>query len=121
MKTLRPLFIVISLVLIVGMACIIGTPASPTQAPTEPPAEPTVAEPTAAEPPTQAPEPTAEQPVNTPEPQPTDAPAASEYFTEEFDGDIGNYTYFEFHELYGSAKTDDTVIPTTKDGFLVFD
>jgi hypothetical protein len=119
MKTLRPLFIVISLMLMVGMACVIGgTPASPTQAPvpTQPPAEPTVAEP-----PTQAPEPTAEQPVNTPEPQPTAAPSASEYFTEEFNGDITNYTYFEFHELYGSAKTDDSVIPTTKDGFLVFD
>jgi hypothetical protein len=122
MKTLRPLFIVISLVLIVGMACVIGTPANPTQAPapTQPPAEPTVAEP-----PTQAPEPTAEptaeQPANTPEPKSTEAPAASEYFTEEFDGNIDNYTYFEFHELYGSAKTDETIIPTTKNGFLVFD
>ncbi len=46
---------------------------------------------------------------------------APDFYTETFDGDIGNYTYFEFHEKYGSASTDNTLIPTTKDGFLVFD
>ena len=123
MKTLRPIFILISLVLVVGMACVIGgTPTK--EPPTQPPVQPTVAEP-----PTQAPEPTAEptkeptaeQPVNTPEPQATETPAASDYFTDNFDGDITNYTYFEFHELYGTTKPDNTIIPTTKNGFLVFD
>ena len=47
--------------------------------------------------------------------------SGQDYFTETFDGDISNYTYFEFHEKYGSAATDSTLIPTTKDGFLVFD
>jgi S1-C subfamily serine protease len=45
---------------------------------------------------------------------------AQDYFTENFDGDIANYSYFEYHEL-GTTKTDDSLIPTTKDGFLVFD
>lgn len=44
----------------------------------------------------------------------------SDYFTENFDGDISNYTYFEWHEKYGAATSDSTLTPTTKDGFLVF-
>lgn len=124
MKALRPIFILISLVLIIGLACTIGGPTATKEAPTQPPTQPPV-QPTVEEPPTQAPEPTAEptaeQPVNTPEPQATETAAANDYFTEEFNSDIGNYTYFEFHELYGTTKADNTVIPTTKDGFLVFD
>ncbi|MEI7844197.1 MAG: trypsin-like peptidase domain-containing protein [Chloroflexota bacterium] len=46
---------------------------------------------------------------------------AKDFFTENFDGDISNYSYFEWHEKYDSATTDDTLIPTTKDGYLVFD
>lgn len=44
-----------------------------------------------------------------------------DYYTETFDGDITNYTYFEWHEKYGSEATDNSLTPTTKDGFLVFD
>lgn len=124
MKTLRPLFIVISLVLIVGMACVIGgTPTSPPP----PTPEPQVEQPTQEESPTQVPEPTEEptaEPTveeNTPEPQATDAPEASDFFTEQFDGDISNYSYFEFHEKYKRAKVDEKITPTTKNGFLVFD
>ena len=46
---------------------------------------------------------------------------AKDFFTETFDGDISNYTYFEWHEKYGSAETDKSLVPTTKDGYLVFD
>lgn len=46
---------------------------------------------------------------------------AKDFFTENFDGDISNYSYFEFHEKFGSASSDSTLTPTTKDGFLVFD
>lgn len=48
----------------------------------------------------------------------TEAPA---YFTEEFEGDISNYTYFEWHEKYSTAEQDDSLAPTTKDGAMVFD
>jgi hypothetical protein len=123
MKTLRPVFFLISLVVIVGLACSLGGGGTSTkEPPAQPPVEPTVAEPATeapAEPPTA--EPTAEEPANTPEPQPTEAPAASEFYTEEFDGDISNFTYFEFHETFGKEKADESIIPTTKDGFLVFD
>ncbi|MCX6079973.1 MAG: trypsin-like peptidase domain-containing protein [Chloroflexi bacterium] len=44
-----------------------------------------------------------------------------DFYTETFDGDIGNYSYFEWHEKYASAAADDSLSPTTKDGFLVFD
>jgi S1-C subfamily serine protease len=44
---------------------------------------------------------------------------SQDYFKDEFEGDISNYTYFEWHEL-GTTKTDNSVIPTTKDGYLVF-
>jgi S1-C subfamily serine protease len=45
---------------------------------------------------------------------------AQDFFTENFDGGIENYTYFEYHEL-GTTKTDKSIVPTTKDGYLVFD
>jgi hypothetical protein len=87
MKTLRPVFIVVSLVLVIGLACTFG--AGTKEPPTQPPAQPTVEEQ-----PTQAPEPTAEptteQPINTSEPQATDAPTINDYFTEEFDQDPGS-------------------------------
>jgi hypothetical protein len=85
MKTLRPVFIVVLLVLMVGMACSIGTPAKPTQAPvpTEPPVKPTVEEPPTVELPTEEPAPT--------EIPPTEAPPVNEkFFTEEFDQDPGS-------------------------------
>ena len=46
---------------------------------------------------------------------------AKDFFTETFDGDISNYSYFEWHEKYDSAVEDKTLVPTTKDGYLVFD
>lgn len=88
MKTLRPLFFFASLLLIVGLACgTVGGSDSPTppvqQEPTKVP-EPTTA-------PTELP-PTRIPPTEVPPtPKPTDLPA---FFTEEFDGDLSNWTNF---------------------------
>jgi S1-C subfamily serine protease len=41
--------------------------------------------------------------------------SAPDFYTEEFDGDLGNYTYFEYH------GNDDDVNLYTEDGSLVFD
>ncbi len=46
---------------------------------------------------------------------------APDFYREEFDGDISNYTYFEYHELFRGAEADDSIAPTNKDGVLVFD
>ena len=116
MKMLRPLFLITSLILVIGLACSFGSPAAPTEEPTKA-VEPTkeVAEPTVAEDPTEE---VVDQPTDTPEPE-VDAPL--DYFTDSFDGSLDNYTYFEFHEKYEKAKEDSTIVPTTKDGFLIFD
>lgn len=81
MKTLRPLLFLVSLLLIVGLACSGG--ATPTQPPTEKPTQ--VQEPTATPEPTEVP-PTATEALPT-EP-PTPEPLA-DFFTEEFDVDPG--------------------------------
>lgn len=96
--------------IIVSLAC--GTPSTPPPAPTQAPP------PTQAAPPTEAPaEPTAtEAPA---EPLPTEAPAAQDFFTEEFEGDISNWTYFISKN---DSKADDSGSqPATDNGFLVFD
>ena len=118
MKTLRPLFLIVSLILMVGLACAFGgTKATPTSAP-----EPTTAvedqptdEPTEASADTPTDEPTQETssdatPTNTPK---TDAVA---YYTEEFDGNLDNYTYV--NEGKGDEKK---MSLKTLDGALVFD
>lgn len=46
---------------------------------------------------------------------------AQQFFTDHFDGDISNYSYFEWHEEYQGAAADSTVIPTEKNGAMVFD
>jgi hypothetical protein len=91
MKTLRPLFLLANVLLIVGLACSFGAnnnppvqPEQPTQPPQPTAVPPTEPEPTAAPtdvPPTEIP----------PTPKPTELPA---FFTEEFEGDLGNWTYF---------------------------
>ena len=83
MKTLRPIFLLTAMLLVVGLACGLtgggGTPpAAQPAAQTEEP-QATVQE---TEPPTEVPPPT-----------PTEEPAPSKYFTEEFDQDPG-WRYF---------------------------
>lgn len=127
MKTLRPFLMLIALVLMVGFACSLGGGAAP--APTQPPAQPQK-QPT--EPPAAA-EPTNPPATDVPEAAATTAPVVSEatetaapavaadYYREEFEGDISNYSYFEYHEAFMNVTEDKSIKPTTKDGTLVFD
>jgi len=83
MKALRPLFLFVALLLVVGMACSFGTDGG--NEPTQPPQQ--VA--TQAPPPTQqveteAPAPVTEEPTTAPE------PVTQQFFTEEFDQDPGS-------------------------------
>ena len=85
MKTLRPLFFFILLLVIVGTACRFGSPA-PTQAP--PPEQPVqVDNPTAV-----PPEPTEVPPTEAPPPTATEPPVpqAQQFFTEEFDNPLSS-------------------------------
>jgi len=85
MKNFRPLFLFVVFVLLVGLACNAGssdTPAQPEQ-PAQQPNQPSQPE---------APAPT-DVPVEPTEVPPTEAPAAQEYFTEEFDSN-DNWSYF---------------------------
>lgn len=111
----RMLFAFVALLLFVSLACNFG--ASPTSAPTQPPVNdvPSVDVPT-------------EQPQ---EPQQTDEPApvateppvqstdALDFYTEEFDGDISNWTYFTSKN---DVSADDSgVEPVAENGYLVLD
>jgi len=100
------------LILLVGLACGGGTTTTTTQPPAiqNPPTQPPVQ---ATEPPTQAP---TEQPTEPPTEAPTDTPAeAPAYFTEEFDGEIPNWSYF-------LMKGDETKMDLgTDNGILTFD
>jgi hypothetical protein len=115
MKTLRPLFLIVGLLLMVGMACAFGgSTANPTEE------EPTsvVVEPTTApdEEPTEAPEPTEEEELPTEEPTEGSSTEAEAYYTETFDGSLDNYTYFN------TGKGDeDKMKLDVDDGYLVFD
>lgn len=46
---------------------------------------------------------------------------ALDFYREEFDGDLGNYSYFEFHEYFGNASADDSLVPSNDNGYLIFD
>ncbi|GAB4463072.1 MAG: hypothetical protein Kow0070_22990 [Anaerolineales bacterium] len=88
MRSLRPLFLFVSFVLVVGLACSFGSGSAPAPTQQQQP-----------QPPTQAPVPTqpsAIQPTDTsaptepPAPTNTEEPARSKFFTEEFDQDPGS-------------------------------
>ena len=100
----KKLFIFIVVLVFVSLAC--GQSAEPTPVPTEPPpptlAPPTLPPPTQVPPtvvpPTQPPPPPTQPPQDQPpvDPPPVEQPAtdAAAYFTEEFEGDLTNWTYF---------------------------
>jgi len=46
---------------------------------------------------------------------------APDFFTDNFTGGLDNYSYFEWHEKTGGEQSDQSLAPTVKDGFLVFD
>ena len=110
-RFLSPLLIPVLLIALVGLACSL-TPATSTQEPTSPPpvvqqsTQPPVA--TALEVPTAEP---TEAPIVAPTEAPTEVPA---YFTEDFNGDIPNWSYFIMH---GDKKLMDL---GTHNGSLVF-
>ena len=114
MKTLRPLLFIVSLVLIVGLACSFGadpgvnptTP--PQQLPTQPP-QPTTA------PPTEAPqEPTAVPPTEEPP-----VPQAEQFFTEEFDTPLSS-DWSIFTVTASNDADPDKVTVEAQDGKLVW-
>lgn len=120
-KSVRMGLMLISVFILVGLACNFSVNADPTATPVVPTAtpEPTqelvVVQPT----PTntvvviEQPNPTA-----TTEPIPTEAPVSSEppaYFTEEFDGDLSSWSYFMMN---GNESLMDLY---TEDGRLIFD
>jgi hypothetical protein len=116
MKSLRPVFFLTALVLLVGLACaaLSGGGATPTQPPL-PTQEPPPVLPTATQP-----EPTEVLPT---EPPATDAPTeeaptTSEFFTEEFDSDeaLENWESFSL----GSGEDNNLVIEQ-EDDHLLFD
>jgi hypothetical protein len=103
----RMLFAFVALLLAVSLACYGGS--TPTASPTtEPP--PTVSEPTKESQPT-------DPPVVATEPPPT--VSALDFFTEEFDGDINNWTYFT-SKNDANADTS-SVEPIAENSFLVLD
>jgi hypothetical protein len=105
-KTLKPFVFLFVLMTLVSLACLGG---GETPAPTEAPAQP-------AEPAQPA------QPAQPAEPTPTEeppAPVAQEFFTEEFDGDNSNWTYFT---IKGSNEANESGLSLeTEDGYMVFD
>lgn len=114
MKTLRPLFFFVSILLIVGLACSFGGGDNnpPTQAvqPTQPP-QPTTPPPTPTE---AAPEPTVDAPTEPPVSQ------AEPFFTEEFDEPLSND--WSVLTVTGSDDADpDKVTVEAQDGKLVWD
>jgi len=94
----------IALIAIVGLACG-GTTSTPTQAPVV--IQPT---PVPQQPPTATEPPVVQQPSG---------PSGDQFFTEEFDGDISNWSYFVTKN--DSTADDSGVAPTTDNGYLVFD
>lgn len=104
-----------ALILSVGLACM-GTTQTPTPQPQlpQPTPQPQLPQPT---PEPQLPEPTQEQLQPTPEqPQTTDA---LDFFTEEFEGDVSNWTYFITKN--DSGADDSGVEPGVDNGYLVLD
>jgi len=124
MQTLKPILFIVSLIILVGLACGISGQSDPTATPvvitaTEQFVEPVIEEPaatfTAIS--TEIPASTATtQPSPTEtiiEEMPEDEPLA--YYVEEFDGDISSWSYF-------MMNGDETKMDLyTEDGYLVFD
>lgn len=112
MKTFKPLFFLVSFVLIVGLACGGGT--TPATQPPQQPNNPPQQQPTQPPPPAQATDTEAA-------PAPTDPPSAptSQFFTEEFDSPLSSA--WDILTVTGSDNADpDKVTVEAKDGFLVW-
>lgn len=105
-KVYKPFFLLFGLVLIVSLACITTTPtAGPQQPPEQPPVEQPPSPPEVEVQPTELPA--------------TAAPAAVEFFTEEFDGDTSNWS--QKVELNATEGNTSQANISFKDGRAVFD
>lgn len=124
MKTIKPIFIFISFIILVGLACSFSSQSDPTATPVVIPATEEVVESTTEEPASTSTEMVSENPTATvtTEPAPTeeiieveadDEPPA--YFVEEFNNDIPSWSYFL---MSGDENKMDLY---TDDGYLVFD
>lgn len=112
MKTLRPLFFFVSLLLIVGLACNFGGGSGGDNPPVQP-EQPTQVPPVEA-PTESAPEPTVAAPTEPP------APQVQQFFTEEFDSPLSSD--WSIFTVTASDKADpDKVTVEAKDGKLVWD
>ena len=119
-KVSKPFAFLVLVIILVGLAC--GPTVTPTQAPQQPPQQqepsPVPQQPT--EPPAQPTEPPpTEEPTQEPteEPLPTEEPA-SQFFRNEFDGGIEDWTGFNIKD---SAQADEGKLAiSTDDGFLTF-
>lgn len=113
MRTLRPLFFFVALLLAVGLACsAVGGNDTPAQ-PEQPVQQPTQPPPPTEVPPTEAPPPT-EVPTDTPVP----APVTQQFFREEFDESaaLDNWDFFTL----GSGEDNELVIEQ-EDDHVLFD
>jgi hypothetical protein len=109
MKSQYRMLFAFSALLIVSLACRFGASPTSTEAPVN------------EEPPVVAPS----EPVQTEEPTlaatepPVEQTTAQDFFTEEFDGDISNWTYFTSKN---DVNADDSgVEPVAENGFLILD
>ena len=98
-KAMKPFGFLVIMMILTGLACLSSsetpTPELPPPSPTELPPQPTPPEPTAS-------------------PQ-----VAEKFFTEEFDGDLSNWTYFN---VLGSTKANESGLSLeVVDGYLSFD
>jgi hypothetical protein len=105
----RTLFAFVFLLLAVSLACYGGVAPTVTQAPVveEPPV---VASPE---------QPQVEEPASVATEPPVQSSSAQDFFTEEFDGDISNWTYFTSKN--DTTADDSGVEPVADNGFLVLD
>ena len=106
LKAFKPIRFIIMVLLLVSLACVCSN-VIPTQEPDAPPAE--------TEPP-QAPEQPQEEPQET---EPPSASAAQEFFKDEFDGDISNWS--QFVGSNGKEGNTNEANIQVEDGRLVFD
>jgi len=100
-KSARPFFFLFVILAMVSLACGIDLGTDTPAAPVEPVEQPSEPEPT--EEPTEA----------------ATVPAAADYFTDEFDGDPTNWSYFVTKNK--SNADDSNVAPFTDGGFFIFD
>jgi hypothetical protein len=106
----RMLFAFVALLLAVSLACNGGATPTSVSAPTQPPI---------VEPPVIAPSEQPQEPSPVVTEPPVDQTSAPDFYTEEFDGDISNWTYFTSKN--DVSANDSGIEPVAENNFLVLD